>query len=187
MIGARAKRPSPARPAVPLCGFRLSLNDLEIAAESFEKGLHVPSLFMLIERPRYLAGSALLASKQNRHDAALSLADEACAYVDERGMRHLFPQNRYVAGEVRAARGDYEQALDQFSQGETVAIEYQMRPYLWQILNAAARTLDRLGRNDEATEKREQARIVVSEIADLFEDDTLRQAFLAQALSEIEV
>ena len=115
------------------------------------------------------------------------MADGACAYGEERGMGHLFPQNRYVAGEVRAGGGDYDQGLEQFAQGETVATDYQMRPYLWQILTATARTLDRLGRSGEATDKREQARIVVGEIADLFEDETLRQAFLAQALSEIEV
>ncbi len=62
-----------------------------------------------------------------------------------------------------------------------------MRPYLWQTCNSAARVLDVLGRTTEAAEKREHARTVVAEIADLFEDDTLRQAFLAQAGSEIDV
>ncbi len=84
----------------------LSLGDLEIAAESFEKGLQIPSMFMLVERPRYLSGSALLASRQDRHDEALALADEACDYAVERSMCHLlFPVSICSGTGARRARG----------------------------------------------------------------------------------
>ena len=93
----------------------MSLGDEEIAGESFEKGLHSPTMFMLLEKPRYLAGAALLASRQGRQTEALKLAEEACVYAEERGMRNLYPLMRLASGKVQAGCGHHEAALHQFA------------------------------------------------------------------------
>jgi predicted ATPase len=158
----------------------LTIGDLEMAAACFEKGLHEPSVFILVERPRYLAGSALVASKQGRRDDALMLVEEACAYTEKRSMRHLYPLMRLAAGQIHAAWGDHRHALVELELAENLAAGMQMRPLLWQAQEAAANTLDALGRPREAAQKRQAAQGVIQEIAGLFEDDTLRQAYLSQ-------
>jgi tetratricopeptide (TPR) repeat protein len=162
----------------------LALGDTEIAAECFEKGLHQPSMLMLVEKPRYLAGSALVASRQGRHDDALVLVEEACRYSEERDMRHMYPLMRLTAGRVHSARGEDKLALAQFTLTETLAAELQMRPLLWQAQQAAADALDALGRPAEATKKRLAAQDVIQEIAGLFHEETLRRAFLAKFESQ---
>jgi tetratricopeptide (TPR) repeat protein len=156
----------------------LTLGDVEIAAECFEKGLSQRSIMMWVERPRYLAGAAMVASKQGRLDDAMSLIEEGCAYVEERGMRYLFPLMRLTAGRIHNDWGDYQQALAHLEIAETLATEMKLRPILWQTQLAAAGTLEVLERHIEAAQKRLAAQAVIQTIAALFEDDALRQVYL---------
>jgi class 3 adenylate cyclase/tetratricopeptide (TPR) repeat protein len=163
----------------------MALGDAAIAEQSFEKGLNYPSMFMLLEKARYLAGSALLASQQGSHDEALHLAKEACAYVEERAMRHLFPLVRLTSGRVLAANGDHDAALAQFALSEKWAAELTLRPILWQAQAHAARSLQALENPAQAEAKRKDARAVIDEIAKGFTNEELRTAFRTNALGRV--
>jgi tetratricopeptide (TPR) repeat protein len=95
-------------------------------------------------------------------------------------MRHMYPLMRLTAGWIHSAWGDYKQALTQLELAESLAAELQMRPLLWQAQDAAASALDALGRHSEASQKRQSAQEVIQEIAGLFHDDALRQAYLTK-------
>ena len=163
----------------------LTLGDTEIASESFEKGLNYPTMFMMIERPRHLAGAALLASQRGKHAEALNLAEEACGYAEERSMRNLVPLMRLTLGKVQAAAGYHEAALQQFAIGAERARELSMRPVLWQAQLAAARSLDALDRSDEARIQQVAAIATIDEITTMFRDQTLATEFRTAALARV--
>ena len=163
----------------------MSLGDEEIAGESFEKGLHSPTMFMLLEKPRYLAGAALLASRQGRQAEALKLAEEACIYAEERGMRNLYPLMRLTSGKVQAAGGHHEAALQQFAISAQRAEELSMRPILWQAQARSARSLDALNRSAEGAKQRAAALATIDEVTALFDDQTLATEFRAAARARV--
>ncbi len=156
----------------------LGVGDLEAAEEAFQKGLNHPSMFMLLERPRYLAGLAQLALVRGNTEEALHQAEEALGYAEERGMRHLYPLLALVAGRVLAARGEAGQALSQFERAEQLALEMKMRPVVWQAQVGAAQVLSATGHQQEAGASLEKAREMIQEIAGLFQEETLRAGFL---------
>jgi hypothetical protein len=158
----------------------LTVGELEFAAGCFEKGMRDPSVLMLVERPRHLAGLALLASRQGRRDDALMWIEEACTYTEKREMHHMYPLVRLTSGRVHAAFGEHRHALVQLEMAEGFAGKLQMRPLLWQTQEAMASSLDALGRHHEATQKRQAAQGVIHEIAELFQDEPLRQAYVSQ-------
>ncbi|HSG15566.1 MAG TPA: hypothetical protein VLE70_04500, partial [Anaerolineae bacterium] len=160
----------------------LTLDDLELAGDVFQKGLNHPSLFILLERARLLAGSALLALAQDDVDEADRLAAEAHAFAQEKGMRHLLPLTHMTQGKVYAAQGDIEAALAAYEQAEAAALALEMRPYVWQACVASADVLAAAGREEEAQAKRIAARGLIEEIGGMLSDPTLRQAYLESAL-----
>jgi tetratricopeptide (TPR) repeat protein len=159
----------------------LTLGDPEIAAQSFEKGLDYPTLFMRVERPRYLAGMALVELSRGHTAEAQLLAAEACDYVAERKMRHVAPLIWLVMGRVLAGSGEHHAALREFARAEEAAQKLAMRPLVWQSQAAAAESLSTLGKTVEAELKLQQVRISVQEIAALFQNDELREAYFQHA------
>jgi class 3 adenylate cyclase/tetratricopeptide (TPR) repeat protein len=159
----------------------LMLNDLDVAAATFTRGLNYPTMMMNVEKPRYLAGMALLHSSRGEDEPAERLAREAFAFAEQYGLRHLVPPVRLTAGRVLAAAGRHEEALVQFAIAEEAARDMEQRPLLWQTLAAAGRSLTALGRNLEAADKEDQTRAVLNDIAGLFEDEEMRAAFRESA------
>jgi tetratricopeptide (TPR) repeat protein len=160
----------------------LTINDLQLAAESFQKGLNQANTFTYLEKARLLAGSALLALAKGEPGEANRLADDAQAYAQERGLRHVLPLTYLTQGRVAAAQGDVEAALAAFGRAEAEARAMEIRPTVWQACLAAAETLAASGRSEEALVKREAAREMIEEIGRLFKDETLRQAYLDSTL-----
>src|SRR5690606_323315 len=68
----------------------LTLGDVEVAEEMFVKGLNTPTMMMKTQRPRHLAGSALVHLARGDRAEALRLAGEALAYAEEYGMRNFY-------------------------------------------------------------------------------------------------
>lgn len=161
----------------------LTLGDMDIASESFEKGMNYPSMFMRLEMPRYLAGAALLASNQGHLDAALHRAEEACVYAEDHSMRHMVPLVRLVMGRILAARGAHGAALEQLARSAALAADLRLRPVVWQAHAAAAQSLAAMGRHAAADVQRQAARAVVDDIAATITDGTLRAAYRASALA----
>ncbi len=163
----------------------IALGDLKVAEEVTELGLSYPNMFMLLERPRHLSAAALLASTKGEHGEAVSLAAEGRAYAEERGMCHLYPLSALIHGKVLIANGEIEAGLEALEQAESEALELGMRPIVWQARAAAADVLVTTGQTKQAEAKREAAKAMVAEIANLFEDQDLREAFLRNALVKI--
>lgn len=155
----------------------MTLGDMQLADESIKKGLNYPTMFTLMERARLLAGAALLAQTRGELDEARRLIEEAQSYAQERGMRNIFPLLSLVDGKVHLANSEFEEALKAFNQAEKQASNLTMRPLVWQSRAAAAETLAKLGRMEAAEAMLESARAAGAEIADLFQDPALRDAF----------
>jgi class 3 adenylate cyclase/tetratricopeptide (TPR) repeat protein len=159
----------------------LALGDLKAAEECIEKGLNYPNTFMLLERPRQLAAAALLANAKGDQATAIRRAEEACQEARKTAMQHLYPFTSLVLGQMLVAAGDYKAGLEVLKRAEAEAASLEMRPILWQARQEMARAWEMLGKADQAGAKRDEARAVVKEIAGLFEDPTLRPAYLENA------
>jgi ATP/maltotriose-dependent transcriptional regulator MalT len=162
----------------------LTLGDLQLASEVFQKGLNQPSVFILLERARLLDGQALLALTRGDTGEAARLAAQAQAFAEEKALRHVLPLTLLTQGRVLAAQGDWQAALAALEQAEAGAQALEMRPYVWQARLAAAEVLETAGRAEEAQAKRQAARATIQEIGDMLEDKTLRQAYLDSALAK---
>jgi tetratricopeptide (TPR) repeat protein len=163
----------------------LTLGDLETAETTFQKGIQYPTMFMLVERPRYLAGLALVALARGQFDQALQSVEEARDYAEERGMRYIDPLIALAAGKIRAAMGASQEALAEFERAESLAVELGMRPVIWQSQLGAAQAMAATGRVEEAQAKRQAARAVVDEIAAAFQDEQLRARYLKNVRTKI--
>ncbi len=163
----------------------MNLGDLELAGDLFQKGLNTPTIFMYVERPRYLAGSALLALLRGQPEQALKLAGEGRDFAKKHKMRHTYPLIALVRGQICAALGESQDALREFEQAERLAGEMNMLPILWQARAFAAGALQAAGRPAEAQVKRQEARAVIESIGDKFQDEQLRQSFLSGALQKV--
>ncbi len=162
----------------------LTIGDLEVARDSFHKGLNVPTIFMHLERPRLLAGSALVAMHDGDLEKAISLVREAVAIVDEKKMRNMIPLTHIFLGLVHSARGEIDAAVAALDRAETEAIALNMRHYILHGRLMAHQILSASGREAEAQAKREQARMMIEEIAASIQDQTLRNAFRKSALAK---
>jgi class 3 adenylate cyclase/tetratricopeptide (TPR) repeat protein len=163
----------------------IALGDLKVAEEVIHQGLNYPNTFMRLERPRHLAGAALLASTNGEHDTAARLAKEGRAYAAEREMRYLYPFTDLIIGKVLVAQGKSEGGFEYLEQAELEALDLGMRPIIWQARAESVDALTALGRLEQAETKRAAAKAMVVEIANLFEDRNLREAFLRNALGKI--
>jgi tetratricopeptide (TPR) repeat protein len=172
--------------AWPDIGFsRLALGDHETAARYFQSGLTTPSYMMYLMRPRMLAGVAFVALAQGKAGEAAVHADEATRYAEERGMRYFYPLVYLARGSAHLAAGDSERALERFEAAAREATYQKQRPALWQAQAAAADALDALGRQEEASSKREAAHRTIAEIAALFRDPQLCGLFTESARSRV--
>lgn len=156
----------------------LELGDLGRAEELFEKGLAVPSMTWLFERPRLLAGSAIVRVARGDVDGAAGRVREARAYAEQHGLRHFMPFIALAEAQVAFAGRDVVRALDRFAEAERQAAQMGARLLLWQSRSGAAQVLEMAGRHEEAEERRRQALQVIDEMASLFRDQELRTAFL---------
>jgi len=157
----------------------LQLGNVDLAAEVFEKGLTLPTMAMLTQKPRFLVGKALVALARGNPTQAAPLVDEAHRYIEERQMKHFYPMVAFAAGEVARAQGDVERALQNYRHAEELAQSMQMRPLLVQIRLTAMQVLQATSRKDEAQAQLMAAHQVVDEMVAQFTDETLRSAYLA--------
>ena len=163
----------------------LAAGDVDGAADLFEKGLSHSNAMKYLARPALLVGSAFVVMARNAHDEAARILEEARQFAEEREMQHFYPMISFADGQVAADRGDLELGLQGFSRGEEQALEMGMRPLVWQTRAAAARLLESLGRAADAETKWSQARATIDEIADLFQDESLRTQYLESAKKKL--
>ena len=181
---AGALNGSPAWSCLAYCA--ITLGDHKVAGDSIEKGLNTPNLYMRLERPHHLAGAALLASARDEHAEAIRRAEEARAYAEEHGMRYVYPLLSLIMGKVLVKAGQAEAGLAWLGQAEAEALEFGMRPVIWQARAAAAQLLAEAGQPEKAAAKRAAAEAMALEIANLFQEEELRAAYLRNVLPKIQ-
>ncbi|MFQ6027931.1 MAG: hypothetical protein ACE5Q6_10605, partial [Dehalococcoidia bacterium] len=164
----------------------LAMGDLERANEFFQKGLTVPTAMRFLVRPQLLIGSAIIALAQDRLGEAEQLVAEARGFVDERGMKHLYPLVALGQAQVNMAKGEYVKALEEFERCESLALEMQMRPLVLQARLGAAQALSESALSEKGDAKLADARTMIDEMAGLFSDDELRRRFIESAAGKIE-
>jgi tetratricopeptide (TPR) repeat protein len=163
----------------------MAVGDLEAAEVSFQKGLNHPSMFMLVERPRHLAGMALIELRRGRTSEASRYVAEAQAYAGERNMKSLEPLLAFVSGQILAAQGATGPALEALERAEVLGLQMNLRPIVWQARLASAEALEAAGLTVEGAGERAAARAIVEEMAALFADPTLQEAFLSHTLPRV--
>jgi ATP/maltotriose-dependent transcriptional regulator MalT len=163
----------------------MNLGDLRLAEDSIQKGLNFPTVYSFIEKPRLLAGAALLALTKGELEEANRRIEEARDYAEERGMRQFYPLIALIQGKVQVACGEIESGLESLDRAVSLAGSLDMRPTVWKAFAAASEALFAAGRDGEAKVKSEAARAVIQEIAGLFKDPDLRAAYLENALGKI--
>ncbi|MBI3741511.1 MAG: AAA family ATPase, partial [Chloroflexi bacterium] len=159
----------------------LALGKLDEAFANFQKGANYPGFMILLNKPRNLGGSALVALARKNFEDANKLIAEARAFAEEHAMKFEYPFLTIVDGMIRAARGDQSGALEKFTHAENLAQEMGMRVALLQARIATARVLAQMGKKTQADAKRKDARAMVDEIARLFKDEEMKRAFVESA------
>ena len=163
----------------------MTLGDLDLADDCFQKGLHHPTLFIEVERPRLLTGSALLAQARGDLEQACSLVLEAIDFAQERKMRHILPLTYLTLGKIQAQQGRTAEALTNLAAAEAAALEMGMRPIIWQTRAAAAELLQANGDEAGAAAQWAAAQEMVDEIAGLMMDEQLRESYLRSMRSKV--
>jgi tetratricopeptide (TPR) repeat protein len=163
----------------------LAEGNLARAEEVLQKGLSQPSLTWMLERPRLLAGRALVALARGEIDMAAGCLQEARQFADERQMLHVLPLVDLVDAQIRAARGDASAALTLFQRSAQGAGRLHARGLVWRAHAGAARMLTSLGRPAEADEEMARAHAMIDEIASLFADASLAASFRNKVTMEL--
>jgi ATP/maltotriose-dependent transcriptional regulator MalT len=127
----------------------------------------------------------LLARARGDLDEACRLAGEARRYAEERGMRNHYPLTALVEGQVLAARGDLERGLEALGKAEREALDLGMQPIAWQARLSASEALASAGNMAQSQQKRAAARAIVEEIAGMFNNETLREAYIQNMLGKV--
>jgi hypothetical protein len=102
-------------------------------------------------------------------------------------MRYHYPLTALVEGQVLAARGEHERGLEALERAEKEALALGMRPIVWQARLARSSALAAVEQMDRARQERAAARAIVQEIAGLFKEETLREAYLQSTLPKMEI
>jgi tetratricopeptide (TPR) repeat protein len=116
----------------------LADGNLEQAESRFRRGLDQPSGSWLLERPRLLAGAALVKLARGETLAGLQLVADGRVFAAEREMRHVYPLLDLVDARLSLASGDAWRAVEQFQSAEHAAAALRMGPLVEQARMGAA-------------------------------------------------
>ena len=163
----------------------LAMGEMERADEYFQNGLTGSTATKYLARPPLLVGSALLELARGNPGEASELAREAREFAEERQMRHFYPLLEFADAQLKVARGDVEDALASFNRMEQLASEMGMRPLVLQARLGETQLLSASGRASEAETKGGEARAMIDEIAELFQDEDLREQFVKSATGKM--
>jgi class 3 adenylate cyclase/tetratricopeptide (TPR) repeat protein len=156
----------------------LGLGNIDRAEKLFERGLTVPHMTWVIQKPRHLVGMAFVSLGRGDIARAAELVTEARTVAEDQQMKPFYPLVDMAEAQVWMAQGAPDQALEAYSQARDVAAEVGLRPALWQILAGIAGIHAAQGRSDEAGRALKQAREVVIQIAKGMRNETVRRSFL---------
>ena len=135
------------------------------------KTLHRQAALSLV-----VAGRALLAL--GRPDEASVTLDRALQHARSTGLREIEMDVLQVQGRLALARGDFAKALDLYRQGITLATQIKRPGALVWLQQGLARSLDGLGRADDALVAAREAVRLVEELRAGLGESELRTGFV---------
>jgi len=100
-------------------------------------------------------------------------------------MKHLEPLVHLATGQVSVATGAAQRALEYFASAEALALKMQMRPLILQARVGEAGVLASLGRAEERDVKLTEARDMIGEIAECFQDKNTRDLYVKSATEKL--
>jgi tetratricopeptide (TPR) repeat protein len=159
----------------------LSAGDIERAKSLFDRALNEKSAPMHLMRPLALQGACAAALAEGRVGEAGELFAELEEYVQSRQRMDQYAPLALLGATVEAASGNHEAALAHFEECDQIASAVGMKRLELELHAGRARSLDALGRDDQAAQARDAGRRVMDEIAAGFENGELRGAFLTGA------
>jgi class 3 adenylate cyclase/tetratricopeptide (TPR) repeat protein len=154
----------------------LSAGQPSQAQELFELALNEHTAPMFLMRPDALVGACQVSIALGQLEDARALHGEAEEYVTSRHMTSAYVTVKFTGARLHAASGEHDAAVALLDECEVLSGS-EMRRVLLDVLAARARSLDALGRTDEANATRDRAGAVAEEIAGMIRDDELRSAF----------
>ena len=160
---------------IGLCA--MSAGRVDDAKELFHKALTIPTAPIHIMRPLALRGMVAVALAEDRLADARDYFTQLSEYVNEREMRDHYVFLPITGAAIEAADGDHDAALGLLEHGEALAADQDMKRLLLEIKASQARSLDALGRDDEATAARAAGSALTDEIAVNLHDQELSRAF----------
>lgn len=163
----------------------LAAGKTEHAERVFDLALKENTATMFLMRPGALLGACEVALARGQIDRARELYAEADGYVTSHGMASDYLATKLQGARLSAAVGDHDQAIGMLDECETMC-GTEMRSVLLDVLAVRWRSLDALGRVEEAEAARSRGRNVAAEIASLISEPELRTAFQAGFTSLLE-
>jgi hypothetical protein len=137
-----------------------------------------PSFLRLVFKPRNLLGLAEIARRRHDLAKAQDFVDQARKIADDTLMRPFQAEVALAQGQLAAARGDHDAALEFFADARARAQEMTLRPIVLEAQRGAAVSFDALGRSDQAAKQRAQAEETLTTIANLISDVESRRSYL---------
>jgi tetratricopeptide (TPR) repeat protein len=98
-----------------------------------------------------------------RYDAALQSALEAREVTERSGNRPAMAQSRYVLGEVRRSRTDFQQAIEEYSTAEDLQKQLRDPELGWRVLYGRGQTLEAVGKTADAISAYQNAIGIIEE------------------------
>jgi class 3 adenylate cyclase/tetratricopeptide (TPR) repeat protein len=157
----------------------LEAGDLDLAADLVDGALHTQNATMYLMRPQALLAASRLALAQGRPDDARAHVDELETYVAERQMQDQAITAGLARAVVEAETGNHAEAVEHLERCADIAASTDLARVLLDVRALQARSLDALGRDEEAATVRSDAEGIVDRIASSFHDPDLRAAFLS--------
>lgn len=164
----------------------MAAGNVESASEFFQIGLNTSTATKNLVRPQLLVGAMFVALTKGDTEEAKKLAQQAREFANERSMKHLYPLISLANGQLNAAQGKTEQAIEDFAQAENLALEMGMRPFVIQARTGMRQVLSAAGRSGESEEKLLETRAMIDEVAGLFEDKELQAMYLNSATKKLQ-
>ena len=127
--------------------------------------------------PKIAQAHLLLAT--NNPELALESVNEVIGRLNQTDMRMQLPESYWLKGKALDALGKSDEARDALMEGKRLAQEMNAQRILWQILGALADIEERQGKTAVAVELRDQAKDIITYIADNAGSEELRDSFLS--------
>ncbi len=154
------------------------MGDLAAAQQLLDE-LHVdPNPFHMVQPGMITLPECHIALASGDYAAAIASFEKRIASLRQYGMRLYLPETLYLAGQTVQALGKDEEAVAYYTEARREAESQSDQHLLWRIMSAIGSLEARQGNTALARDLREQARAIITHIAEKTGAEELRVSFL---------